>query len=135
MVIPPVQSSVFCFLNTPDYFCVRNTSRTLRNFIDLNKRFFRNLVFLRRGGELWLDPLETELDNVLLFRIPEPGVQIQLEDFIHDCSKRLWSQKQRDEISLNLILQCDWANAPEVLEYWEPRAKQLKNELACRMSI
>ena len=66
MLLPPIANSIFSFLNTPDHLCMRCTSRTLRVFTDANRRFFRNMVFLRRGVERWLDLLESPaLDNIL----------------------------------------------------------------------
>ena len=60
MLIPPIATAVFAFLNTPDCLCLRNTSRTMRRFVQSNSRFFRNLVFVGRGGERWLDLLESD---------------------------------------------------------------------------
>ncbi|KAF8251417.1 hypothetical protein K440DRAFT_670083 [Wilcoxina mikolae CBS 423.85] len=67
MLIPPISTCVFSFLNTPDYLCVRSSSRTMRCFVENNRRFFRNLVFLKRGGcsEKLLDILESNADNAI----------------------------------------------------------------------
>jgi hypothetical protein len=64
MLLPPVATGVLSFLNTPDYLNVRCASRTLRNFIDGNPRFFRNMVFLRTGADSWMDALESEEVNI-----------------------------------------------------------------------
>jgi hypothetical protein len=61
ILLPPVGAGVMSLLSTPDYLNVRSASRTLRGFVDGNPRFMRNLVFLRRGAEGWMDALESDV--------------------------------------------------------------------------
>ena len=63
MLLPPVATSVFGFLNTPDYLCLRNTSRTMRCFVESNPRFFRSLTLVRRGAEYLFETLEHYYEN------------------------------------------------------------------------
>lgn len=130
LLIPPISTCVFSFLNTPDNLCLRNTSKTMRCFVQNNPRFFRNLIFLRKGAGHWFDAIEKEYENNNNYRI-------QLQDMACDIAEKLgrqeWAIARMEKSTVGTIIEAleglrdNGKHSP--LEEWREQAKLIDARL------
>lgn len=133
MLIPPIATTVFSFLNTPDYLCLRNTSRTMRIFVQSNARFFRNLVFVGRGGERWLDLLESNHRKAFDFETQPAAIREVLRQITEQRQRREFQVKKMEDRYVKMVLDSlsvlsgEWRDVTWRL--WTDRSMQVEREL------
>lgn len=104
MLIPPIATAVLAFPNTPDYLCLRNTCRTMRRFVQSNSRFFRNLVFVGRGGERWLDLLQSNHERAFDFENQPAAIREVLRQIMEQRQRRQFQAKRMESRYIKLVL-------------------------------
>ncbi|TGZ84968.1 hypothetical protein EX30DRAFT_368089 [Ascodesmis nigricans] len=123
MILPPVAESIFAHCNTTDLLCIRNTSKTLRWFLNQNLRFFQNFVLLNKGAEFWEDELEKmndNLENTFLYT----NVKGMLRNTVTTVLNRVQEQRRIQQLAdrrmvRDIIQSIDWSD-PGMRPYWKP---------------
>ena len=133
LLLPPIATCVFSFLNTPDYLCVRNASRTMRCFVDNNRRFFKNMVFLKRGAERWLDILESDVDNIISeehynLTISETVLEISETHRLRELKEAQGKKRALERLVAVLSAQDD-AWAEPAMEFWRSKHDEIQIEV------
>jgi hypothetical protein len=101
----------------------------MRCFVENNRRFFRNVVFLKRGGEKLLDMLESNADNAFNGENQSLVVSSVVHDILETREQREWRKKELEDQMINFLIQ----NMSTVSDEWRHLAVEAWHEQSLKV--